>query len=387
MHKSVWRALFLGNLVVVGLFGPTIVATAEDPEVKIEEEKEAAKQAATEGRKQYEEALKLKRSGKWDDAIQMYEKAIRADRSILGDDDEGLMTALQKTYETKLASDSENLYLLEGLGYISAVGFSDFDKAIRYYQKVVELSKDEAVKERTGNLIERLRAQADLAKQMTADVSAQSREDRIKQWAELEKQDAAAAQAEKSQQREEKLSELYTKRDDLEARMPQIEDEIKNLQEDVDHNRRMYLNSNDRTYKRRQDRLEDDLESKKRELQRIKDDLVKTNSDITKTAGEKLETAPAKPNPPTSPDATTPGGAPDPNLPPDPNQPVDPNNPPDPSAQPQPGDPSLPPMQSPDFPPDPGAGSPPPADGSGAGTTPPPAGDASAPADASAPPA
>ncbi len=358
MLKSVWRAMFLGSLVVAGMFGPAATARAEDHEAKIEEEKEAARQAASEGRKQYEEALKLKRSGKWDEAIQTYEKAIRIDRGVLGEDDEGLMTALQKMYETRLASDPENLYLLEGLGYISAVGFSDFEKAVRYYQKVVELSKDQAVKERTENLIQRLRAQADLARQMAADSSSKSREDRIKQWAELEKNDAAAAAAEKAQQREEKLSELYAKRDDLEARMPQIEDEIKNLQEDVDHNRRMYLNSNDRTYKRRQDRLEDDLESKKRELQRIKDDLIKVNSDITKTAGESNDSPPPN-KPPQPPDGTTTSPAPgDPNLPPDP------NNPSDPSAQPQPGDPSLPPMQSPDFPPDPGAGSPPPADGS-----------------------
>ena len=369
MLKNVRRAVFLGGMVVACLLGPTVVLTAEDQEAKDEAKKEAALEASGDGRAKYEEALKLKRTGKWDEAIQTYEKAIRVDRSILGEDDEGLMTALQKSYETRLASDPENLYLLEGLGYISAVGFSEFDKAIRYYQKVSELSKEQAVKDRTDTLIERLRAQADLAKQMVADSASKSREERIKQWAELEKQDANAAEADKSQKREERLSELYSKRDDIEARLPQMEDEIKALQEDAEHNKRMYLNSNDRTYKRRQDRLEDDMEGKKRDLKKLKDELITINADITKVAGEKTETPKADPGktPGTPGETGQPPG--DPNAVPS----SDPNAPVDPAAQP--GDPNLPPLQSPDFPPDPNAG----------GSTPPASPDA--PAGGDVPPA
>lgn len=69
----------------------------------------------------FEEALELKRSGNLTDALDSFAKAIRSDRSILANDDQGLIEALKKDCEAKLKTSPDDIKVLELLGFVHAV--------------------------------------------------------------------------------------------------------------------------------------------------------------------------------------------------------------------------------------------------------------------------
>lgn len=335
--------------------------------------------AKADARMMFEEALKQKKTGKLDDAIKTFEKAIRKDRSVLSEDDDGLVGMLRNSYLKQLASAPEDVQILEGLGFISAVCDSNGTKAIEYYSKITQLTKDEGVRARTQQLIDRLKAQVDATKQQSEDFSSRSREERLKTWSEMEKNDALAAQSEINTQREGRLAELYRTREEKEARIPQLEDEVGNLDEEADRWKRMYLSTNDRRYKRKEDKADADVESKKKEIERLKVEIEKTKQEIDKLTKEDPTAVASK--------VGTASGSGDGNgstmTPDDPNASANPSgvmvspddptvvrpdgttglgSPQDPSLAPAPGtvpasgtDPALPPANSPDFPPDPGS--------------------------------
>ena len=234
----------------------------------------------------FEEALKQKKSGKLEDAVKTFEKAIRKDRSVLSEDDDGLVGMLRNSYALRLASAPEDIQLLEGMGFISAVCDSNLPKAIELYGKIITLTPDEAVKARTQQLVDRLTAQVDAARQQTDEFSSRSREERLKTWSEMEKSDALAAQAEINAQREGRLADLYRTREEKESRIPQLEDEVGSLDDERERWHRMYLNTNDRRYKRKEDKAEADVEAKKKEIERLKSDVEKAKEEIYKLTKE-----------------------------------------------------------------------------------------------------
>ncbi|MFZ2958630.1 MAG: hypothetical protein WA705_17210 [Candidatus Ozemobacteraceae bacterium] len=234
----------------------------------------------------FNEALRLKKAGKFQEAAENFEKALRKDRAILGEDDDGLIKILRDMYSKRLAAAPEDVAVLEAMGFISAVCESDFPKAIEYYTKVEALSKIPQVKSRTTSLIERLKAQIEAGTGYQTEYSGKAREERLKSWSEMEKQEALAAQSEAAAQREAKLAEMYRSREEKDARIPQIEDELKALDEEIARNHRMYLNSNDRWYKRKQDTGEREFAAKKDEAAKLKQDLDKLNAEIDKMSKE-----------------------------------------------------------------------------------------------------
>ncbi|HNW11101.1 MAG TPA: hypothetical protein PKI71_07030, partial [Candidatus Rifleibacterium sp.] len=124
----------------------------------------------------FSEALDLKKAGKMSEAIDTFARAMRLDRSILAQDDQGLIEALKKDCEEKLAKTPDDVKLLETLGFVHAVCYSDHKSAIECYEKVFNLVTDEKVKERTASLIERLRETEMAQSSYQQEVSAQLRD-------------------------------------------------------------------------------------------------------------------------------------------------------------------------------------------------------------------
>ena len=221
----------------------------------------------------YDEAIGLKKKGKLKEAINSYVKALRKDRTILAFDDEGLIEAAYKDSVAKLNESPEDIKLLEVCGFLASVGYSDNKTAITYYEKIVGLVDDEGVKERTQNLIERLKAAAEAQHSYDSAVAAEMRDERIKTWAEMEKIDDFAEENSKSAARAEKLNDAYSERESLQNKIPQLEDELKELQESYDKADRLWYTLKDELYERRRRRLKNDLAAKKEELSAAKSQL------------------------------------------------------------------------------------------------------------------
>ncbi len=230
----------------------------------------------------YKQAIQEKASGKSDEALVTYEKAIRMNRGILGEDDDGLIGLLRTKYEKKLKDSPEDLEALEGMGFVSAVCYADMAKAIGCYEKVLELATDENVKSRTSNLIERLRAMQEATQRVSDEVTSQMRDERLKGWSEMERQERLAAQHEESQNRAAKYAQFTQQRDQLDTRIPQLEEEIKNLEEEYNKANRLWYTLKDDRYDRRRDRFEKDLEAKRRELSKARSDFDRATEEIEK---------------------------------------------------------------------------------------------------------
>jgi len=230
----------------------------------------------------YKQAIQEKASGKSDEALVTYEKAIRMNRGILGEDDDGLIGLLRTKYEKKMKESPENIEALEGMGFVSAVCYADMAKAISCYEKVLELATDEKVKTKTTNLIERLKAMQEATQRTSDEVTAQMRDERLKGWSEMEKQERLAAQHEESQNRAAKYAQLTQQRDQLDTRIPQLEEEIKNLEEEYNKANRLWYTLKDDRYDRRRDRFEKDLEQKRQELSKARSDFDRATEEIDK---------------------------------------------------------------------------------------------------------
>lgn len=222
----------------------------------------------------FQSALDLKKKGKLEEAAKTYEQAIRKNRAILGEDDQGLVLELKKFYEAGLAKDPNDLKCLEGMGFLHAVCFSDFVNALKYYEKVIELAPDEKIKERTRFLVERLRVMGESAAKVQEDMAASMRDERLKEWAEMEKQEALAQQTAKQQLEAATMANLSRTKEELEARIPQLEDELKALEEELKKANRLWYTLKDDRYDRKRDRLEKDIERKKREIDDAKEKLA-----------------------------------------------------------------------------------------------------------------
>lgn len=230
----------------------------------------------------YKQAIQEKASGKSDEALVTYEKAIRMNRGVLGEDDDGLIGLLRTKYENKLKDSPENIEALEGMGFVSAVCYADMAKSIGCYEKVLELTTDEKVKTKTANLIERLKAMQEATQQTSDEITAQMRDERLKGWSEMERQERLAAQHEESQNRATKYAQLTQQRDQLDTRIPQLEEEINNLEEEYNKANRLWYTLKDDRYDRRRDRFEKDLDQKRKELSKARNDFDRATEEIDK---------------------------------------------------------------------------------------------------------
>lgn len=218
----------------------------------------------------YEEALELKKSGKLSNAVSSYYKAMRLDRSVLALDDCGLIEELKKDCETKLKNNPDDEKTLETMGFLQVVCYSDFDKSVEYYQRLLAVVKEENVKERVSLLIERLKEMSKVQNEYSADVSAKMRDERLKSWSEIEKLDRLGKESEKAAQRADELNEVSSLKEDLENRVPQLKQELDEMQEEYDRTDRLYYTHESGElhdmYERRRRRLKNELAAKTSEL-------------------------------------------------------------------------------------------------------------------------
>lgn len=229
----------------------------------------------------YEDAVDLKNEGKLDEAIEAYANAIRTNRSVLAHDDHGLIEDLLNDSLTRLEQSPNDVKLLETLGFVYAVCYSDNANAIKYYQKVYDLVEDEAVKERTESLIARLQATAQVIESYQEEVASQMRQERLETWSEMERVDRFGSDVAQAQEQSRQLSDLYREKEGLEARLPQLEEELNQLNEDYDRANRLWHTLNDSLYERRRRRLKNDIEEKELEVRQAKDKMAGINSRVS----------------------------------------------------------------------------------------------------------
>ena len=227
----------------------------------------------------FAEALDLKKAGNLAGAIDSFARAIRIDRSILANDDEGLIEALKKDCEEKLKAAPDDVKVLELLGFVYAVCYSDNESAIQCYEKVFNLVTDDRIKERTGALIERLKLSAEVQKDYQQEVTSQLRDERLKSWSEMERVDRFGEESARIQEKSAQLADAYKAKDELANRVPQLEQELKDLQAEYDKaNRLFYTVSDNALYERRRRRLKDDVAAKEKEVADLKEELQSAES-------------------------------------------------------------------------------------------------------------
>jgi tetratricopeptide (TPR) repeat protein len=226
----------------------------------------------------FDEAILLKKQGNIKEAVAAYHQAMRKDRSILAYDDNGLIEDLKNEYEDRIKDDPENVKNIETLAFVYAVCYSDYSSAIKYYEKVVELVDDEKVKENTQNLIERLRLTAEIQQEYQAEVAAQMREERLQTWSEMEKNQRLGEEQAEVRDKSARLTEMYKQKDSLSNRVPQLEKELKELNEEYDKANRLWFATNKDLYYRRRRRLKDDIAAKEQEVEAARQQLEEVES-------------------------------------------------------------------------------------------------------------
>jgi tetratricopeptide (TPR) repeat protein len=226
----------------------------------------------------YEEALELKKQGSLERAIEAYHQAMRKDRAILAYDDAGLIEDLKNDCEKKLEANPEDVKTIETLAFVNAVCYSDYKAAIEYYQKVVELVDDESVKDRTNTLIARLKATSEAQQQFQTEIASQMREERLKSWSEMERADRFGQETAEAQEKARQLAEMYKAKDSLKNRVPQLEQELKDLNEEYDKANRLWYSLKDDLYYRKRRRLKDDIAAKEQELAEAREELEEVES-------------------------------------------------------------------------------------------------------------
>lgn len=233
----------------------------------------AQDQASEDAQIFFEEALTLKRKGDVDAASKMFLKSIRTSRSVLAHDDHGLIADLKIHCEKELEKDDKNLKILDTLGFLYAVCYSDSTNAIKYYQKVYDLSDSDKVKEKTQRLIDRIEATAEAEAKVQDDMAEQIRNEKLKSWSELEKSARLGEQKVKSQELSTNLASSYRQKDSLKNRVPQLEKELTDLKADYEKQNRRWHSTNDELYNRRRRRLKDQVANKEVELSKAKSEL------------------------------------------------------------------------------------------------------------------
>jgi tetratricopeptide (TPR) repeat protein len=227
----------------------------------------------------FAEALELKKGGNMAGALDSFARAIRLDRTILANDDQGLIDALKKDCEEKLKTSPDDVKMLELLGFVHAVCYSDYPAAIACYQKVYELVTDQSIKDRTEALIERLKLSAEVQQSYQQEVTASLRDERLKSWSEMERVERFGEETARMQQKSADLAEAYKTKDELSNRVPQLEQELKDLQDEYDKaNRLFYTMSDNALYERRRRRLKDDIAEKEKEVESARKELDEAES-------------------------------------------------------------------------------------------------------------
>ena len=255
----------------------------------------------------FAEALKLKKAGKTEDAAKTFENAVRKDRSILGEDDNGLITLLREMYAKRVSASPEDGEALEGMGFVASVCDADYAKAIEHYSKAVSLTSDDQTKTRLTGLIDGFKAQLAATGGSSSATSSSTGTtgnspnppDEVQMPASGTGNPGANDPAEATARREAKVNDLTRSKEEKENRLPQLEAEIKTVEEEIERNHRMYLSSNDRRYKRKEDAGEQEVATKKRQIEKLRKEIDRLGDNLDHLSkGEPEKAAPEGDDPP-----------------------------------------------------------------------------------------
>jgi tetratricopeptide (TPR) repeat protein len=241
-----------------------------------------------EAKKLFQEALTLKTAGNAEKAALTFREAVTKDRSILSENDNGLIENLRSHYAEKLEANGSDPDAVEGMGFVAANCDGDFPAALTHYTKALSLTTDDAAKTRLTGIIDGLKAQTGAPSSPPAGASTRpgaatgTGTNTAGDNPELaaSKAEAEAAKAEAEAKRDGEITNLTRSKEDLEARLPRLESEIKTLEDENERNHRMYLSTNDRRYKRKEDAGESSIEAKKKEMDRVRGEMDRIEKKI-----------------------------------------------------------------------------------------------------------
>ena len=200
--------------------------------------------------------------------------------AVLALNDDGLVEMLERQ-PLNLVSKKNPITLNSGKPWDLFRPYAILDNigAIESYEKVVSLVTDENVKERTRTLIDRLKETEQLLASYKTEVTSQLRDERLKSWSELEKSEKFAEDQAEKEQRASRLEQAYKDREELQNVVPQLEEELKELQDAYDKANRLWFALNDELYERRRRRLKDQVAEKEQEVASAKSRLQRAEAE------------------------------------------------------------------------------------------------------------
>jgi hypothetical protein len=134
------------------------------------------------------EAMQAWRTGRRTKAIQLYEKSLIADRSVLRHDDDGMAPALLEYYEEQVGQGSPSAALLCRKGFFENIIVGDLEAAATEYEQAARIAATEEFQIRAGREAERLRRQLAYIKTWQEGVARRKAEERALDWAHFSKQ-------------------------------------------------------------------------------------------------------------------------------------------------------------------------------------------------------
>lgn len=257
--------------LIIGLLGLSHILHPVFPHAAFGQDAEA--------KKLFQEALTSKAAGNAEKAAITFHDAVARDRSILSENDNGLIENLRSYYAKKLATNADDPEAIEGMGFVAANCDGDFPSALNHYSKALSLANDEVTKARISKIVDGLKVQVGAVPAATTPASTgtgaspASGTGATNPDIEEAKSEAEAAKAEAEAKREADIANLTRSKEDLEAKVPRLESEIKELEEENERNHRMYLSTGDRRYKRKEDAGEAGIEAKKKEMDRARNEM------------------------------------------------------------------------------------------------------------------
>lgn len=197
----------------------------------------------------FKEALELNAVGDYPTAISKYIEAFNEDSNIAGLNDEGIFQNAIKHFEKLLQTNPQDHEILMWLGTIHSLN-GDNQAAIKYYQKVIDISPTSPQSKEADKEI--LRIEAEIREKQKNEIVEKQKESQKMQETEILRENL---KREMEQEYAAKLEAMRSEIDELKAQIQKLQEESQSarqkneqltqeheaLQETNAHHRRMYL--------------------------------------------------------------------------------------------------------------------------------------------------
>ncbi|RCK75291.1 MAG: hypothetical protein OZSIB_4055 [Candidatus Ozemobacter sibiricus] len=164
------------------------------------------------GRRLFQEATEAWRTGRRGRALDLYEEALIADRSVLTYDDDGMALALLERLQQQIDLGSPTTALLCRKGFFENIIIGDLEAAVEHYRRARDLAATEAQRNLAAREAARLSEELVYIRRWQ-----QQQQARLAALRRLE--DARLAREEKLASREDQLNALRDEKEELQARI------------------------------------------------------------------------------------------------------------------------------------------------------------------------